>query len=198
MAGDGERNSWGDSFNTLADVGSFCFLHQIAAGQDDDTRTLQAANRLAKQAAWEDSAQAKRVEGVEQDNVEVAGEAAMLKAVVEDREFAFEFVDGDSCKRSTVAALKMRNVGQVFFEDATFVVKAFGLTVAPAEDRSTKATLARPAGDVFDHRRLAGTAERQVADGNDGDVGFFDLFPAEIKCPIADADTQAVSDRREG
>ena len=61
----------------------------------------------------EEPAQAERIEGVEHHEVEVAGQAAVLEAVVEDDQLGFQLVHGDPGERDAIGILEMRDVGEV-------------------------------------------------------------------------------------
>ena len=56
--------------------------HQIGAAQSNDVGPRQPRGRLAQQAAWKDVFEPERLQCVEENNVEVAGQPTMLEAVV--------------------------------------------------------------------------------------------------------------------
>ena len=51
--------------------------------------------------------------GIDQDEIEIAREPAMLEAVVEDQDFGLMFGDGDSRQVGAVGALQVHDVRQV-------------------------------------------------------------------------------------
>src|SRR5438132_13098662 len=99
---------------------------------------------------------APRIGGVNQNDVEVAGQAAVLEAVVQDKEFAFQLAHSGLREGYAIRILKVWNVGQVLFQNERLIVAAVAGSVTSAEDRNTQIVLAVEASDVLDTRRLAG------------------------------------------
>ena len=129
-------------------AGARRLVDQVGPREDDHAGPPQRADRLAEQPAGEEPAQAERVEGVEQDEVEVARQPAMLEAVVEDEQLGLQLLDGDRAPGDPVRVLEVGDVGQVLLQHPPLVVEPAGLAVAPAEDRDADApaggTTARP------------------------------------------------------
>ena len=69
--------------------------------------------------------------------------------------------------------------------------------VAAAEDRHAQAAPAVEAGDVLHARRLAGAADGQVADADDGHRRLVPLFPAPLVHPVAKPHRQPVRQARQ-
>ena len=86
----------------------------------------------------------------------------------------------------------MGNVGQVFFENPALVVQSLCLPIAPAQNRDPDPPPAVPAGDPLDHRRLAGSAQREIADRNDRHVRAVDRGPSTVKSGVANGDGGAI------
>ena len=119
---------------------------------------------LAQEPTGKQPPQTERVEGVEHDDVEIARQPAMLEPVVEDDQLCLQFERRRSRRSLTaVRVLKVGDVGQVLLEDQALVVDAAGVAVSPADQGHADAPAAIPSGDPLDHRRLAGSAQRDVA-----------------------------------
>ncbi len=98
---------------------------------------------------------------VDEDDIEVARQAAMLEPVVQHEQLRFKLLDGHPGQPGAIAVLKVGDVGQVLLQHPAFVIQPGMLTVAPAQDGHPDAARAVPARDVFDRGRLAGPAERR-------------------------------------
>ena len=117
----------------------------------------------------------------------------MLKAVVEDEQLRIEFLDGNSRGRDAVGVLQVRNVGAELFEDERFVIdSAFRRAVAAAEKTDADAVLAKRSRNVCGERRLAGAADGDVAETDDGDRGPYDFFPAAVEGNVSRASAKTV------
>ena len=130
----------------------------IAACQHNDTGSPQTAWRLAQQAARQQVAVAPRGRRIDQHDIEVARQPAMLKAVVEHQHFALQLLDGGPRQGDAVGPLQVRHVGQVLFQHQRLVVAAARAAVTAAEDGHAAIEAAIEAGDILDARRLAGAA----------------------------------------
>ena len=60
---------------------------------------------------------------VDQDDVQVAGDAAMLERIVEDDELCRQLLDRERRRRDPIGVLHMRHVRQLFLELSGFVVR---------------------------------------------------------------------------
>jgi hypothetical protein len=79
--------------------------------------------------------EAERFQGVEQYDIQISRQAAMLKAVVEKDQLRFQFFDGDSRAGHAIGVLNVRHVGQFLLQLLGFVVAAaFFRAVTTAED----------------------------------------------------------------
>src|SRR5438552_2019250 len=123
---------------------------------------------------------APRVGGVEQHEVEVTSEAAMLEAIVEKEHFALEFFHGGDREGGAVGPLQVGHVGQVLFEHQGLVVEAPLAAVTTAEDGDAAVALPEPGGDILDAGRLAGAAGGEVADADNGNGGALCPGPAAV------------------
>jgi hypothetical protein len=130
--------------------------------------------------------------GIDQHQVKVARQAAMLKAIVEHQHFTFQLFDGSTRERYPVGPLQVRHVGQVFFEDEGLVIAASGTAVAATENRDAPIALTVEAGNVLDARSLAGAASRQVADADDRYRSAMHGSPATVVQAISQANCQTI------
>src|SRR5262249_30720461 len=140
-----------EACDSVADFAHLLFGYKIAARDDDGVGTAQFARRLAEQSARRQVAVAPWVRRVDQHQVELPRKPAVLKAVVEDEDFAFEFLEGQLRELDAIRALQVRDIGQVLFEDHRLIVEPIALAVAAAEDRDA-VILAEIARDILDAR----------------------------------------------
>ena len=70
------------------------------------------STRLAERAAGKDMAEAERLQGVQQDDVQVAGDAAVLEGVVQDDRPALELADRLPGRRHAIGILQVGDAGQ--------------------------------------------------------------------------------------
>ena len=146
--------------NRLALVG----FEQVGPAEDHGVCPAKPFDWLAQRAARKHAAETERLQGVEQDDVAIAGEPAMLKAVVEHDRLAAKPGDGFAGGCDAIGIFKMRHVGQQSSQFEGFVVRlaTFG-PVASAHHGRSNASLMKPLGDPADHRRLARAAQGEIA-----------------------------------
>src|SRR5262245_54073406 len=115
---------------------------------------------------------------IDEHNVEVTDESAVLEAVVEQQDLSLVFGDGGAGGGDAVGPLDVRHTGEVVAQDHRLVVElrevaaVEGAAVAAAEDGDADVPLGEPPGQVFDEGGLAGAADGEVADADDGDAGL--------------------------
>ncbi len=90
----------------------------------------------------------------------------MLEPIVQHQKFTFKLFNGGKSQRDPILSLEMRHIRQVFFQNQSFVVWTRFRSVAAAQNGDAHVTTAVVADDVFDERRLAGSADRKIADAN--------------------------------
>ncbi len=190
----GDRHRRLDSRNLLPDRADLLGRHQIAARQDRRVRPLQAADRLAQQAARQQIAVPPRAGGVDQDEVEIALQAPMLEAIVQHQDVALQLLDRRPRQGDSISSLQMRHIGEVLFQHQCLIVPARYTSVTSAQQCHLQAALAKEPRDPFDARRLAGAADRQVADADDRDYGLVDRLPAAVEGPVSHAHAQVVTE----
>ena len=106
------------SANLLAPLGR----HQVGPGEADDAGPAQAGRRLSQRAAGKDVAVAQWFEGVEQADIQIAGDAAVLEGVVQHEGLAAEPCDRLPGPGDAVAVLHVGHVGESLVEFPGLVV----------------------------------------------------------------------------
>ena len=131
--------------------------------------------------------------GVEKDDVQVASQTAMLKAIVQQQDVALQFIDGNSSDGDAVGTLQMGHLGQVLFQNQSLIVGAGVRSVAPAEDRHL-IVLAKQIRQVLDAGGLAGASGGQVANADHGHLNANHAQPARRVGGVPETDSQAVAE----
>jgi hypothetical protein len=106
------QSVWREPLDAFTDRVPHFGAEQVGAGEYDHVSARQVRERLAEQAAGQQSFAAERVEAVEQHDVEVAMEAAMLEGVVEQDELRAMLVDRLLGGGMAIAVLEMGNIRQ--------------------------------------------------------------------------------------
>ena len=107
--------------------------------------------------------EAEGFQGVQQDDIQIADQAAMLETIVEDDQLRFQFLDGDSSGGHAIGVLHVRHVGEFLLQLPGLVVAAAFLgSVTAAYDRHANLMPPKPSGDPFDQRRFTRSAERYI------------------------------------
>ena len=115
---------------------------QIGPREHDHIGPPQSGERLAQRAAGKDVPEAKRLQRIDDDDIQIAMDAPMLKRVVEQNQLAIEFLDRHLRRRDAVGILNVRHVGQLLLQFKSFVVPRAGFgAVAAADDRHAHAAL---------------------------------------------------------
>ena len=173
--------------------------HALGARHDDRVRPREPLDRLAQEAARQETPVAEGIRCIEQHDVHVAVEAAVLKPVIEQQEVDVGPLGEESSPPPhPIRVLRERHgVAEKILEHEPFVRErlARGLrSIAPREHRRTSAACERLGGEPRDKGRLARTARRQVAHANDGNREARGNEPA-LERPKAPACDEAVRDR---
>ncbi len=140
----------------------------VAPGQDHQVGPPHAAGRLTQQTARQQMAVTPGHGGIEQHQVHVTGQPAMLESVVEDQDLAFELLQRGPGQGNTIRPLQVRHVGQVLVEDQGLVIEPAAAAIAAAEDGDAPILPPIKAGHVFHHGRFARAAGGDIADADDG------------------------------
>ncbi len=137
--------------------------------------------------------ESKRLQRIEQHDIQVAGQTAVLETVVQQQNVRIEPVDGQSSGRDTVAVLDVRHFGKCLGELKGFVVLlAGGRPVAAADKCDDGAKIQQSAGEPFHHRRFARATEREVAHADDGHADAMNGGAAAIVTAIPHCDRERV------
>src|SRR5205807_8480835 len=100
--------------------------------QDDGASAAQARGGLSQESPREKKSVAPRVGGVNKHDIEVAMQAAVLKAIVQDQDFALQLLHGRPGQRYPIGTLQVGYVGQAFLQDHGLIVPAPTAGIAPA------------------------------------------------------------------
>ena len=135
----------------------------------------------------------KRLQRIDDDDIQIAMDAAMLKRIVEQNQLAIEFLDRHLRGGDAIGILNVRHVGELLLQFESFVVPRPGFgAVAAADDRHPHAALPEPAGQPFDQRRFARAAKREIPDADHRHRDALDRLPAAIVLPIPPLDGQRI------
>src|SRR3989440_2700735 len=161
-------------------VGEFC------ACDDDAVSALETCERFAQTTARQQVAAAPRRGCVERDDVKIARQPQVLKAIVKDEEIAFQFCKRPLRRRDTISiSYDCRQPAQILCQQTRLIAArarirkhtlAIGYDHTPARVRAPIA--ARQHADApslarrrtcqpLDQRRLARPARRDVANADD-------------------------------
>jgi hypothetical protein len=83
----------------------------IATGQQNHARPLQASERLTQQAAGKKPPMPPGIGGIDQHEIKVPLQAAMLKAIIQNQQLALQLLHRGSGQGDAVRALEMRHTG---------------------------------------------------------------------------------------
>ena len=159
---------------------------------------LQPCDRLAQRAPGKNVIKAKRLHGVEQHDVQIASDPAVLKGVVQEDELAIQLFHGRTSCSHPIGILPLRHVGQLLFQFQRLVVFRTGLgPIAPADHGYSKAPTAKPSGEPLDHRRLAGSAQGEIADAYHRYVDAISLCGTRVVSPVPPTDRPSVGHFRQ-
>src|SRR5205814_8357461 len=140
---------------------------------DEGGGAIEAGGRLAEEAAGVDVVMAEGIGGVDEDEIDVAGEAAVLEAIIEQKNIGLRLVFED--KQPAGDAIGLGVDGDVllveqFAEEGLFIAHAAcAAVIAAHEDGGVEAVLFEFSRQPADEGRFAGAAGGDVTDGDDGD-----------------------------
>ena len=171
--------------------------NQIGPRDDNDAGTPERSNRLAKEPARDRAAQARTARAhrarrhrdrVPADDAETHRRARSARLSSSSAAILR--------KRHPIGVLKMRNVGQVLFEDSSLVVHSPGVTVAATQNGD--AELRAGETSVRSTRPLGSCPCRpgQVADRDNRHRRAVRSQPAPVEAEVAGGDRRAVKQRR--
>ena len=133
------RHAGGVAAHRPPDFGAPRKIDHVRTRQNHEVGPPQPFDRLSQQPAGKHVLEPERLQGVEQDDIEVPGDAAVLKAVVEHNQLAAEPLDGLARAGQAVGVFHVRRLGQKALEFQ-------GLVVGPARVRPDRSSV--PPGRV--------------------------------------------------
>ena len=183
----------------MANLRTPCFVHRVGPREHDRVGSLERRQGLAQQAAGEEVIAAERVGRVDRHDVEVAAEPTMLESVVEnDRPGAL--FHRPRCSRHAIPVGDVEDSVEHDRELRRLIARrARPGTVAAAHDRRSDSVASHEPCHPGDEWRLAGAAEREIADGNHRHADRVPADDAPVEADVPDRDADAVGDgeRRE-
>ena len=181
-----------EAANFLGDRLPLGIADQVGPGEDNHLGSRKTGQRLAERAAGKDVIEAKRFQGVDQDNIQIATEPAVLKSVVQQNRLGLVPLDRLPGRRHTVAILQMWHLRQRQGQLAGLVIRAAGLgPITAADDRHPQPPLDEPPGDPGHHGSFAGSPQGQVADA-DHCRRHAGLMPRIVVMAVAQPDGRGV------
>ena len=148
----------------------------------------QPFDRFAERTSREDVLKTEWLQGIQQHDIEIAGDAAMLKGVVEHQHPAAKSVDGSPGGGEPIGILHVRHAGQFPSEFQGFIVGTAAHAIPPADDADFLLLLIDLLYDPFDQRRLAGSTQREIAHADHGHVNAMDAICSGVVASIPPAD----------
>ena len=99
-------------------------IHGIGAGQPDHLGAGESCERLAQQPARQHMSIAKRFERIDQHDIEIPVDPAVLEGIVEHNRLAPQLADGGPGRGHAIGVLEMRHLGQATLQFECFVIRA--------------------------------------------------------------------------
>jgi hypothetical protein len=109
--------------------------HEVGPGENDKVRAPEGPNRFSQKSTGKQSPATEGIQGINQDDVEVAGKPPVLESVVEDQNLGVELLDRDSREHHAIRSGQVRTVGQIVLEHQGLVVRSSLRAIASASDR---------------------------------------------------------------
>ena len=130
---------------------------------------------------------------VDEDNIQISVQAAVLKAVVQNDELRVEFVNRGLSSCDSIWVLNVRNVRQPLLKLHRFVVgRPVFCAIAAACQGNSHVSLTKPASQPGDHRCFSRAARRNVPYANDGDVNTVYVTLVLIEAAISPANRVSI------
>ena len=204
--GDGTTRS--DGRKLVAQPGQIIRGNRVGAGDQDNTSPTEGRDRFPEQTPRKQVPKAERVGGVNEDDIEIAGESAVLETVIKHERFRPPFLDRVRGTGDAIYLLMMGYVGAKMRENPQFIVfrrSGIGVrlplgifrgiegAVAPAEQRHADAPTLKITGDIRNNRRFSGAARRDVANTDDGHTSGVNV-DSLIEPTVPAVDGPAVAD----
>lgn len=134
-----------------------------------------------------------RFQGIDEHDVQIASQTAVLEAVIQNHKLSLEFFNGDLCPLDPIGMLQVRYVWAQPIQYERFIILPTRLgAVSATQEADSRLPFAKPTGKEGHHRRLASSASRDVADADDWDRCATNLPPAGIEGTISDTNGRVV------
>ena len=149
--------------------GGFGLRRGFGASENEDVRPLHGGNGFTQRACRKKELAAEGLRGVEEEDVGVAEEREVLKAVVEKEEVDFVF-ELFALREAIRADAELHFFLETEFHEFDFIAGAGGTSVTAREDGNTLPFREKFFGEPNHHGSFAGTADGEVADADDGAI----------------------------
>ena len=93
----------------LLQVSQRRFWNGLAARDQHDIGSPESSQRLSKESSWQEVAVTERIQGIDQHEIEVPMDPAVLERIVEDNRTTLMFQDQPAGARNAVGLLHMRH-----------------------------------------------------------------------------------------
>jgi hypothetical protein len=188
--GDGKRGKT-PNYNPVQCI-QFSGRDLIRPREDQMAGAGQSGEWLAQRTAWEKGIPFRRSCGIDQHDVEVAVKAAVLKAVVEQKELAFQLMDGAFRGGNAIGILEMRHIWEAFLQQQSLVVAGVQTAITPAQNGHSYVPLAIIAGNIFNAGSFSRSAHTQVTHTDNRHGRRVNGKPAVIVEPIPKSNSSTV------
>src|SRR5689334_12837681 len=121
MSGQNQQRVGSDPGNHFSQPAPFGLIHLIRARQHHDMSSTELFAKFAQKAARKHSFFLPRFGSIDEDDVQIARQAAMLKAIIEDQDFG-SHADGLTSKSNPITALEVQYARQVGSQQARLIV----------------------------------------------------------------------------
>ncbi len=172
--------------------------HGIGAGDGHHVGSRQLAERFTQQAAWQYVSVAPGLESVDEDEVEIAVDASMLKTIIQHDQLSLMVFDGLARGLDTIRILQVNDLGQLTSQLECLVVDGpFGCAIAATHQRHANTLLSKPVGQPSHERSLSGSTGRDISDAHHGHSYSTNRSPAKTIESISELDDPAIGDSGE-
>ncbi len=139
-----------------------------------------------------------RISRVDQHQVEIARQPAVLESVVEDQNLRPVVIAGDAGRLNPIGSLQMGHARTQLIEDEFFVVRRSRMrAITATENGRTHAARGEPFDDGGHDGSLAGPSGSQVTDAHDRNRGAMRVNRTDVEGPVSSADGRSVKERRD-
>ena len=115
------------SLNSAAEHLPLIGVKKVSPGEYDCLSAAESAKRLSEHSPRKDVIKAERFQGIQEYDVQIPSDAAVLKCVVQHNHLAIELLDRHLRGLDPVRVLDVRHVGQTLFQFEGLVIERPGL-----------------------------------------------------------------------